>query len=122
MTRVDLHISRLNISLKRRKICRSSEREKYVRNVFIILFVEIFTCKLYRHSLHNLVCLSSWSSSLQIVCKALFVSVDPITRWAESQQNKHKCNNSNSEDQSLAQNFLKFIFISKNVQITLAFL
>ena len=28
MIRVDLHISRLNTSLKRRKICRSSEREK----------------------------------------------------------------------------------------------
>ena len=43
MTRVDQNISRLNTSLKRRKICRSSEREKYVQNVFIILFVKIFT-------------------------------------------------------------------------------
>ena len=43
MTRVDLHISRLNTSLKRRKICRSSEREKYAQNVFIIPSVKIFT-------------------------------------------------------------------------------
>ena len=50
MTRVDQHISRLNTSLKRRKICRSSEREKYEQNVFIILFVEIFTCKEYWQS------------------------------------------------------------------------
>ena len=122
VTRIDLHISRLNTSLKRRKICRSSEREKYVQIVFIILFVEIFTCKEYWIYVLNIVRLSSWSSSLQIVCKALFVSVDPITRWAESQQNKHKCNNSNSEDQRLAQTKFQFIFISKDVQRTLAFL
>ena len=41
VTRIDLHISRLNTSLKRRKICRSSEREKYAQNVFI-LFENIY--------------------------------------------------------------------------------
>ena len=122
MTRVDLHISRLNTSLKRRKICRSSEREKYAQNVFIIPSVKIFTLSyIYIHCIISCAYLHG-PPLYRLYAKLSLYQSTQSPGGAESQQNKHKSNNSNSEDQRLAQKFIQSIFISKDVQRTLAFI